>query len=380
MKILIFLSIVFIPISAMAMLGNLFGNTALFDVEARKKQLQTPEFASIKQACMADESMISVATDKKLSQPDDEMPAPVDGLKSTDGYGSDKSLSDFSWYLMIHSGRALAGDTASETRVINALKTWASANALHKTEVEHDAYYALKRGLLPIINSYLIVQKSLSSDDKKLIEAWIDPLVRGVDHQFDGDVDHNNHRYLADSVLTLWGSVIDDKDLYAKGRERFEIAIDQMRADGSLPLETRRGSRALWYMRQSLANLTFITEIYAQKGDDLYGYTKDGKSLELMMNYFINATRNPLLVLEDSSENYIPGPSDNFLEQDMGTFERRGGRRHYMAFSHIYLNHFDENNISAQRLKALMDETGFQELPLIDDYIGGNATCVWGQP
>ncbi len=355
-----------------ALLASFPANAALLDVKARKNQLQTPEYATIRELCLAGEEIIK--------QPAEEIPKPVNGLKGTEGYGSDKSLSDLGWFLMIHGGRALAGEKTSAGLVRDTLLQWADAQALAQTEEVHDAYYALKRGLSPIIVSYMIVRDDLSSKERKQIETWIDPLVRRVDKKFGGDVDYNNHRYLADSVLTLWGDVTGDKKLYAKGKERFEIALDQMRPDGSLPLETRRGARALWYMRQSLANLTLIAEIYKNNGEDLYRFSKDGKSLPLMMDYFISAVRNPLLVLEDSSENYIPGPSNNFLEQDFGTLERRGGKRHYMAFAHIYIAHYGVDEISAAGLEKLMKETGYQELPLIDDYIGGNATCFWGRP
>lgn len=345
-------------------------NVVLFDVEAKKEQLQTSEYGLIRNYCMA----------RDTSQPDDEMPKPVSGLKTTEGYGSDRAISDFAWYLMIYSGRALAGDEESTQKVKEALLTWSSANALHNTEEIHDAYYALKRGLLPMINSYLIIQDELTSAQQKQIETWIDPLVRRIDKTFDGDVDHNNHRYLADSVLTFWGDVIDDEALYAKGKERFMIALDQMQPDGALPLESRRGARALWYLRQSIANLMFIAEIYHQNDDDsLYTMVKDGKSLPLLTNYFISAIANPLVLHSRTAENLIPGPSDDFLNQDLQFLHTRGGRRHYMSWAHLYLQRYD-GDLSAKRLKKLVDNTAFKELPLIDDFSGGNATCYWGQP
>ncbi len=341
----------------------------LFDVAARKEQLKKPEYAAIREACMAPEKSV-----------DDEIPEPVDGLKETEGYGTDRSVSEYAWFMLVHGGRALADNPDSAKLVKKGLLTWADANALSETEKVHDAYYALKRALLPIMVSYTIVKADMTKEERKKIEQWIDPLVRKVDHKFDGDVDLNNHRYLADSVLTLWGDLIGDKGLYKKGKERFEIALDQMRPDGSLPLETRRGARALWYMRQSVADLTLIAEIYARNGEDLYSLKRDGKSLPLMVNYFVSAVRSPKLILQYASENYIPGPSKNFLKQDMDFLATRGGRRHYMAFSHIYIHHFGLTETSSARLNGLMQETGFNELPLIDDYVGSNATCIWGQP
>lgn len=352
------------PISAYA------NDVVLFDVQKRKAQLQTNEYATIKNYCMALET----------KQPPKEMPEPIKGLKETEGYGTDRSLNDFAWAVMIHGGRALAGEVQS----INLLKTtyikWAKANALSETQEVHDAYYALKRALLPIIVSYTIIQDDFSNKEQKLIENWITPLVKKIDHRFDGDVDHNNHRYLADSVLTIWGDVIDDEKMYQKGRERFQIALNQMDEEGNLPLETRRGSRALWYIRQSITNLTFIAEVYKNNNDDLYGLEKDGKSLSLLTNYFVSAVNAPLVVLEATSENYIPGPSDYFIDQDRGMLETRGGKRHYMSFIYPYLQAYGEGDMSAVRLQNLAQKTAFKSLPLIDDFMGGNTTCFWGNP
>lgn len=345
-------------------------DVGLFDVKKRKAELALPEFSSIRKLCMADQN----------GQPDTDIPKPVVGLEATEGYGTDHSANDFSWYIMVHGGRALAGDKKSEELVKQALLMWAEANAFSKTEKVHDAYYALKRALLPIIVSYTIVKDNLSDDEQEKIEGWIDPLVRMVDHTFDGDVDLNNHRYLADSVLTLWGAVVGDGDLYDKGEERYKIALDQMRIDGSLPLETRRGARALWYMRQSLTDLTVIAEVYKANGDDLYSVERSGKNLPLMMDFFLSAVKSPMIIFPYASENYIPGPSKDYTKQDLGFLESRGGKRHYMAFSHAYIRHFGSDDSSAVRLNALMKETGNKELPLIDDYVGGNATCFWGAP
>ncbi len=365
-------SLFFSALLAVTFAGNAQADdVVLFDVKARKAQLQTPEYASIKQYCMA----------QTVDQPSPTLPNPVKGLKKTEGYGSDKALSQYAWYLMVHSGRTLAGNKDSATRVKNGLLTWANASALYDTEEIHDAYYALKRGLLPMITSYLIVRDDMSSSEQKKIESWLHPLVLRVDKKFLGDVDDNNHRYLADSVLTLWGDTVNDKALYNKGKERFMIALDQMRENGSLPLETRRGARALWYIRQAIMNLSMIAEIYHLNNDeDLYNVTKDGKSLPLMVNYFLSAIHNPLNIHEYTAENYIPGPSDDFLNQDLEFLHTRAGRRHYMSFAHLYPQRYAKGNMARERLNILMQTTGFKELPIIDDFAGGNATCFWGQP
>ena len=85
------------------------------------------------------------------------------------------------------------------------LARFAAAKAFASTEVEHDAYFALKRTLLPTVVTYAILRDGFDAPTRAAVEAWLDPLVRAVDRKFDGDVDVNNHRYLADAVLTRLG-------------------------------------------------------------------------------------------------------------------------------------------------------------------------------
>lgn len=131
-------------------------------------------------------------------------------------------------------------------------------------------------------------------------------------------------------------------------------------------------------MRQSLSNLTLIAKVAESTGQGLFDLEKNEKSLALMMNYYLGAIDNPLYVLGESAENYIPGPSDDFLTQDLGMLELRGHGRHYMAFAELYLSHKD--GFSARRLRALMNEDIIKDRPLIDEFSGGNATCFWGEP
>ncbi len=341
------------------------GRSAIFNVVERKQELQKKEFELARKACLA--------TNIKL---DSDIPQPIDGLKSTKGYGSDRRASKFAWFLMVHGGRALADNKESINKLKEAITMWARAGALLESDEAHDTYYALKRLMLPLIASYSIIADDMDSQDKIAVEAWIDVIVRKLDKKFGGDVDHNNHRYLADSVLAAWGVFINDDVLYNKGVERFKIALSQMDKNGVLSLETRRGSRALWYIRQSLADLTAIAESARIKNNNLYKKKENGKDINLLMNYYLDALRNPIMIMSDASENYISGPSRDFLKQDFQMLKTRPHGRHYMAFAEPYLRN-NSNLFNSLRLRKLMEQTGFNERPMIDEYIGGNATCFW---
>jgi poly(beta-D-mannuronate) lyase len=340
----------------------------LFDVAARAKTLATPEFAKARAACLA------VARDPNWTSM-----TPIAGLKATEGYGTDQSAEDFAWSVMVLGGRALAGDAQSRSDAASLLLRFAKAGAFAKTEVEYDAYFALKRTLLPTIVTYAIVRESLDAASRQAIEAWLDPLVRAIDRRFDGDVDVNNHRYLADAVLSVWGGLTGDAALYAKGAQRYRVALTTARQDGGLPLEARRGARALWYQRLALSDLTVIAETAAARGDDLYGVIIDGRSYDLLVGYLMSGLNAPTLVRAAASANYIPGPSADYLTEDVGFLKVRGNGRHYMAFAEAVLAR-GAGTFSRQRLAIAVQAGAFSERPLIDDFIGGNATCFWGRP
>jgi len=339
----------------------------LFDVEQRRAALAQPALANIRAACLA------IPRDPSWSSLQ-----PIRGLKTTEGYGTDGTANDYAWAVMVLTGRALAGDASSEGALRDFLVTWARAGAFTETELESDAYYALKRVLLPTVFAFSVIQGGLDDEQRKTIAGWLDPLVRKIDHIFDGSVDRNNHRYLTDSVLMAWGAVTGDRALYEKGINRYRTILSEARADGSLPLETRRGSRALWYMRQSLASMTVMAEIAATQGSDLYGMNEGGVSFDRVLSYTLNGIVEPRIVLAYASENYIPGEESDFRKTDLGFLSKRNHGRHYMAWAEAVVAR-DRSGLATRRLKALLTRSLRSARPLIDEFAGGNATCFWGR-
>jgi poly(beta-D-mannuronate) lyase len=343
----------------------------LFDVTARRAVLLANPASEGYKAC------VKVPLDPKWADL-----KVVNGLSSTEGYGTDRSGSSYAWAVMVLSGRTLAGDKAAEVMLKSMLLRWADAGAFSDTEKVHDAYYALKRLMLPTAVAFTILRPDLTEEEHNKLVAWIDPLVRRTDQIFDGDVDVNNHRYLADSLLMLWGSLVGDQLLYQKGMDRFQTILKDARADGSLPLETRRGARSLWYMRQSLSSMTVMAEVARGKSDDLFAASvvDSGRktSLATILSYWMNGLSNPILVNAYSAENYIPGPEEDFLKTDFGFLENRGNGRHYLAFLEA-LAVVPSPDFMLRRASSLLEREGADERPLIDEFIGGNATCFWRQ-
>ena len=310
--------------------------------------------------------------------PEADAMAPITGLGGTDEYGSDQATQDFAWGVMVLGARALGGDSGSSAELADIFNEWADSGALMSTERSHDAVYALKRTLLPMIVSYSIARPIIPEDRRIVVETWLDRLVALASTEFDGDVDFNNHRYLADSVIAAWGALSDDPSLLDTAEARLVYALtEQLREDGSWPLETRRGARALWYTRQSLASLTFIINMLEAQGRDPMADPTLQAQYEKALTYLLDGIRNPAIVTKYAVENYIPGPSADYTQQDLSFLETRPHGRHYMAFLASARFLVSDPDL-LERIDRFLREVPEDQYPMIDEFSGGNTTCIWG--
>lgn len=300
-------------------------------------------------------------------------------------YNGQQPGQTFAWTMMTGAAAAFALDDAAARRaVISNLTRWAQGNALSQFKKNPAAsmYYNLDRTLFPTIVAFSLVHghPDFDATDRGLVQAWLDRLVehRGPGRPRDPAAvsSQNNHGYLSDSVTMAWGIARGRDTLFRAGVARFVDALDQMRPDGSLPLETARGARALYYQRHAISSLVAIAEMAATQGYDLYRLESENRgSLRLGIDFLLDAIAEPSLVLDYARENTNPGPFRNYLVQDLGFMTQRGHGRHYMAWIEPYVARFPESATS-RRLRQLLSEFGAQR-PLIDEFSGGNMSCFF---
>jgi poly(beta-D-mannuronate) lyase len=309
---------------------------------------------------------------------------PVHGV-SQNVYNGQQPGETFAWTMMTGAAAAFALDDAAARRgVIDNLTRWARANALSQFKKNPAAsmYYNLDRTLFPTIVAFSLVRDRPEFDpaDRRVVERWLDHLVdrRGPGRPRDPDrmSSRNNHGYLSDSVTMAWGIVRGDDDLFRVGVARFLDALDQMRPDGSLPLETARGARALYYQRHAISSLVAIAEMAAAQGYDLYRLEAESRgSLERAIEFLLDGIEDPTVVLPYAEENWNPGPDRDYLIQDLGFMVRRGHGRHYMAWTDAYVARFP-GSPTGRRLHRLLAEFEVRR-PLIDEFSGGNMSCLF---
>jgi len=298
---------------------------------------------------------------------------------------TDDRSEPFAWTVMTAAAAVLGGDDpAARTALTGNLRRWARGQALTKLEDRHEnTYYSLERTLLPTIVAYSLVRSDpqWNREEQKQVERWLNRLVRlrGIKRppETEGPVSlMNNHRYLSDAVDMAWGALRGNHALFQQGIESFLIALAQMRADGSLPLETERGAKALWYQRQAIASLVTIAEMAAVQGYDLYGLTVGERSLHRAVDFLARALEQPELVLPYARANQKPGEFANYLVQDRSFMRRRGHQRHYMAWLEPYRARFPERD-ATRALVRLLAQYEARPRPMVDDFSGGNMTCFF---
>jgi poly(beta-D-mannuronate) lyase len=306
-------------------------------------------------------------------------PPPLPGLRALPT-GPDNAGEPFALAVMDDAAAALAGDRKAVAALARLLDQWAQADALARIEQPTaNTFYALDRTLLPTIVAFSIIRDDPQVDPeaRARIQGWLGRLVQLRPPPRAGEMTaQNNHHYLRGSVEAAWGALVSDDAWFGHGLAAYRDAIAAMRPDGSLPLETRRGARALWYQRHAIASLVVIAEIAARQGVDLYGYAVDGRDLHQALRFLVDAIDVPSRVWPYAVVNDRPGGQPDYRQQDLGFLVTRGHGRHYMAWAEIYLARFP-GRPESRRLLALLNRAGPGFRPMIDEYSGGDTTCMF---
>lgn len=161
------------------------------------------------------------------------------------------------------------------------LYRWASGEAL-LGRVNAQGIAVRKWTLASISSLYLQVKDdpAMPAAQKRIIEAWINLLAQTVRNDYSRDDDknslHNNHLYWAAWAVMASAIVLDDRALFDWSTAHYKEGIDQIAANGTLPLELERKGKAFNYHVFAAAPLVMIAETAAHNGVDLYGYKESG--------------------------------------------------------------------------------------------------------
>ncbi|MEI9938457.1 MAG: alginate lyase family protein [Pseudomonadota bacterium] len=181
------------------------------------------------------------------------------------------------WLIAYSDGylRSQRRDAKLAIATLDGLFAWAAHDAL-LGRVNRTGLYQLKWALAAYALDYLKIrdEPALDPSEKQRVEIWFRRLAdQVVAYQTTNPTwpDHwNNHAYWAALAVATAGVAVDDRALFDWGIGKFDIFLNRVRPDGSLPDELARGKRALHYHLFSVAPLVMLAELAEANGVHLY--------------------------------------------------------------------------------------------------------------
>ena len=204
----------------------------------------------------------------------------------------------------------------------------------------------------------------LSSENRRVLNDWLKRKIKQYKHGLRNAGYYkggkagttarraaNNHAVQSSIVAMSYGAWANNPKYFKTGVYQWFITLKSMRKDGSLPIETRRGARALFYHGRTITGMLQLAERAAVQGIDLYERAPSPKkSIHNAVAFFIDSIEQPDLVLKYARANLYPGPSNNWKFQDLGNL---GSTMGWIA---PYVNRFPNHPNSRRLMAYKLDE------------------------
>ena len=262
---------------------------------------------------------------------------PILKLDAPVGYGLDDRFSDSLSKFDEFSFPCGTGNKEACESVVKILLDWSNANAAKRTgpsdeEGKHwnDTLTVNLFVSSPMMAAYSFAKQVIDvpTDQDKKIKEWFKKIVKKNQHLMYGKTydyggasgtpkrAHNHALSSAVAHMEL-GVLIGDDKTFRKAFKNFEAAIKYSRKDGSLPIETRRGGRAMFYQARAMNALAAIAIIAENQGYDIWSYKHKNKDFHNLVKFFIDVTEKNELIFKYAKESRHPGPAKDYKKQDL---------------------------------------------------------------
>ena len=290
---------------------------------------------------------------------------PILKVEAPVGYGLDdrfdNALDKFSNFSRPCSG----GNREACENVKRIILEWAKADAAKRTgPSDHEGRHwndTLTVNLYiasPMLAAYSFAKQTIDvpSEEDQIIKKWLKKIVKRNEHLMYDQIYKKNtqatgvpkraHNHALSSAIAHMelGVLLNDEKLFRKAFKNFEAAIRYQRKDGSLPIEVRRGGRAMFYQGRAMNALAVIAIIAENQGYNIWDYEYKGKNYHNLVKFFIDFTENNEIVFKYAKEMKSPGPAKDYKIQDLNRSSSNWG------WLYAYATRFpDHDNI--KRLK-----------------------------
>ena len=290
---------------------------------------------------------------------------PILKVEAPKGYGLDdrfdNALDKFSNFSRPCGG----GNREACENVKRIILEWAKADAAKRTgPSDHEGRHwndTLTVNLYiasPMLAAYSFVKQvvDVPSEEDQIIKKWFMKIVKKNKHLMYDQIYKKNtqaigvpkraHNHALSSAISHMelGVLLNDEKLFRKAFKNFEAAIKYQRKDGSLPIEVRRGGRAMFYQGRAMNALAVIAIIAENQGYNIWDYDYKGKNYHNLVKFFIDFTENNEIVFKYAKEMKSPGPAKDYKIQDLNRSSSNWG------WLYAYVTRFPDHD-NAKRIK-----------------------------
>ena len=273
--------------------------------------------------------------------PDTHSVRPVLKVKAPSGYGLDDrfdhALGKFEDFSFPCSG----GNLEACKNVKRVILEWANVNAAQRTgpsdgEGRHwnDTLTVNLYIASPMMAAYSFAKQILDIPKKedKIIKDWFKKIVKKNEHLMYNYSNYKSgsgaagtpkraHNHALSSAMSHMqlGILLNEDKIFRTAFRNYEAAIKYQRKDGSMPIETRRGGRAIFYQARAMNALAVIAIIAENQGYNVWDYEHKGKNYHNIVKFFLDFTENNEIVFKYAKSMKHPGPAKDYKKQDLNS-------------------------------------------------------------
>ena len=170
------------------------------------------------------------------------------------------------------------GSRAAAQCVLKLLDTAAADGVFSGRMSSRQAYYVQGWVIGALAIAYLKVRDSgpVNTNQAASLGKWMKAVARQTMDYYDaarakpGSDAQNNHLYWAGVEVGAIAIAADDRSMFNWAVDTYRNGVGQITPEGTLPLEMRRGQRALHYHLYAIAPLLYLAEFGKDNGIDLF--------------------------------------------------------------------------------------------------------------
>ena len=265
---------------------------------------------------------------------------PIPTLDAPKGYGLDDRFDRVRQQFERFSMPCGLGDVKSCKKVKEIILNWAKADAPKRTGPKNGESKFWNDTLTinlhinnPMMSGYSFARQVIdfSIEEENTIKEWFKRSVKRGAHLMYGKkyndktgargVPRSAHNHALTSAISHMqlGIILNDHKLFRKAFKNYEHAIRYQRKNGSLPIEVRRGGRAMFYQGRAMNALSVIAIIAENQGYNIWEYDHKGKGKNFhnLVKFFLDFSENNEIVFKYAKEMKAPGPAKDYKNQDL---------------------------------------------------------------